>query len=44
MARMLAVVQWCMKDDMKDSRQAAAPSEAPAEDAAASLKYLETGA
>ena len=35
-ARVLTVGQLCMKDDMKDNRQAAAPSEAPAEEAAAS--------
>ena len=39
-ALVLTVVQLCMRDDLKDNRQAAAPSEAPAEEAAASWKIM----
>ena len=40
-AGMLTVGQLCMKDDLKDNRQAAALSEAPAAEAAASWNINE---
>ena len=39
-ALVLTVVQLCMRGDLKDNRQAAAPSEAPAAEAAASWKIM----